>query len=139
MASETSSVAVGERKNVFEKGQNLSVKVHPNLVQLIIDYAKSIACALQDELGDTHQAVKTVMKWTGANERTVKNWVAGTNGPRGEHLLTLVRHSDAALDAFLRLAGRQRVAATSRLVEARNKLNELVGFIDRIMGDAEAM
>jgi hypothetical protein len=37
-------------------------------------------------------------------------------------------------------AGRERVAATSKFVEARNKLNELVGFIDQIMeGDTKSM
>jgi hypothetical protein len=35
-------------------------------------YAQAIAYALKAELGPTHQAVKTVMGWTGAGERTVK-------------------------------------------------------------------
>jgi hypothetical protein len=39
-----------------------------------IDYATAIAAALRDDLGGTHQATKTVMRWTGASERTVKNW-----------------------------------------------------------------
>ena len=43
-------------------------------------YPSAIAASLRKELGDTHQAVKIVMKWTGANERTVKKWLAGTNG-----------------------------------------------------------
>jgi len=37
-------------------------------------YADGIAKALHLELGGTHQAVKTMMRWTSANERTVKNW-----------------------------------------------------------------
>ena len=44
-------------------------------------YASAIAAALQQELGATHRAVKTIMKWTGANERTVKNWLAPKTAP----------------------------------------------------------
>jgi pyocin large subunit-like protein len=98
-----------------------------------INFAEAIAKALRNELGDTHQAVKTLMRWTGANERTVKNWLAGTHGPRGEHLLTLVRNSDAVLEAFLRLAGRERVIASGKLAEARTRLDELVGFLDQLL------
>jgi hypothetical protein len=42
-------------------------------------YASAIAQALQRGLGDTHRAIKIVMRWTGAAERTVKNWFAGVN------------------------------------------------------------
>ena len=59
--------------------------------------------ALREEPGDTHRAIKRAMRWTGASERTVKYWFAGERGPRGDHLIALVRNSDAAL---LVLAGR---------------------------------
>ncbi len=42
---------------------------------------QSITEALRAELGDTHRAVKTVTRWTGANERTVKNWLTGHARP----------------------------------------------------------
>jgi hypothetical protein len=67
-----------------------------------LDYARAVAKALRAELGDTHLAIKTVMRWTGASERTVKNWLAGTSGPCGMHLVALVRHSDATLESVLR-------------------------------------
>ena len=35
-------------------------------------YRQAIADALRRELGPTHQAIKTVMRWTGASERTAK-------------------------------------------------------------------
>src|SRR3989442_12441900 len=85
-----------------------------------LNYASVVAAGLRKELGDTHQAVKTVMRWTGANERTVKNWFAGTYGPRGEHLIDLLRNSDEVLDAFLSLAGREQVIAAKKLVAARD-------------------
>lgn len=36
-------------------------------------YAMVIAAALRQELGGMHRTVKTVIGWTGASERTVKN------------------------------------------------------------------
>jgi hypothetical protein len=74
-------------------------------------YAAVIAAALMSELGDTHRAIKTVMRWTGTSERTVKNWFAGTSGPSGEHLIAIVRQSDAVFDSVMLLAGRNEIAA----------------------------
>jgi hypothetical protein len=89
-------------------------------------YAETIAGALRWELGDSHRAAKTVMRWTGTNERTVKNWLAGRNGPAGEHLLTLVRRSDAVAASFMDLAGRPLPVATWTLIAARDALDRLV-------------
>ncbi len=98
-----------------------------------LSYAGTIAIALRDELGDTHQAAKTVMRWTGAGERTAKNWLAGTRGPTGEHLLSLVRHSNAVLEAFLRLAGRETSLAAVSLFDARTKLVEVLKNFDELL------
>lgn len=93
-------------------------------------YPAALGTALRTELGNSHQAVKTAMRWTGANERTVKNWLAGRRGPRGEHLLDLVRHSDAALEMVLQMAGRERIMAAKVLLDARNALANMVTQID---------
>jgi hypothetical protein len=93
-------------------------------------YAAEIARALHTELGETHQATKTLMRWTNANERTVKNWLAGSNGPRGEHLVALVKHSDLALAAFLGMAGRPHALTASELPPLRQKLQRAVEGID---------
>lgn len=69
-------------------------------------YRSAIAIALRDELGLTHRAVKTAMRWTGASERTVKYWMAGERGPSGEHLIALARHSDIVFHMILLLADR---------------------------------
>lgn len=71
-----------------------------------IDYRSAIAAALRDELGSTHRAIKTAMRWTGASERTVKYWIAGERGPSGEHLIALARHSDMVFHMVLMLADR---------------------------------
>lgn len=69
-------------------------------------YRKAIADALHRELGPTHQAIKTAMRWTGASERTAKYWLSGERGPSGEHLILLVQHSDAVLVTILTMAER---------------------------------
>jgi hypothetical protein len=99
------------------------------------NYVSVVAVGLQAELGDTHRAVKTVMKWTGANERTVKNWLAGRYGPNGEHLVHLLRHSDEVFNAFLRLAGREQAIAGENLVAVRYALAEALAKIDLSMDE----
>ncbi len=98
-------------------------------------YAQGIAQALKAELGSTHQTVKTLMKWTNASERTVKNWLAGVSGPRGEHLIALVRHSDVALDTFLLMAQRQPTIVASVLPSLRVRLLMAVETIDRCLDE----
>ncbi|MGW8467073.1 hypothetical protein [Pseudomonas sp. CLCA07] len=93
-------------------------------------HAAGMARALHMELGGTHQATKTLMRWTNANERTVKNWMAGNNGPRGEHLVALVKHSDLALAAFLGMAGRLFALTASELPLLRQKLQMAIEGID---------
>jgi hypothetical protein len=86
------------------------------------EYAVLIAEILRQELGNSHQAHKTLMKWTGANERTAKNWLSGSNGPSGEHLLQLVRNSDLVFECLLNLVGRKAVISNRTLAELRNNL-----------------
>ena len=94
------------------------------------EFEQAIAAALVSELGLTHRAVKTVMRWTGASERTVKHWFAGTHGPNGQHLIALARHSDAVVVYFLLAAGRPSLSLGIRLLTVRAHLHELVETID---------
>lgn len=107
---------------VFPNGENLG------------SYPRAIAYALKCELGPTHQTVKIIRRWTGAGERTVKNWLAGTSGPSGQHLVDLIRNSDAVLTVLLIMAGRQQVIAAQRLIDVRNKLSETIQQVDAMMG-----
>lgn len=100
-------------------------KVFPRAIEEAA-YAFAIAGALRSGVGDTHQAVKTVARWTGANERTVKNWLSGACGPSGAHLLRLIQSSDEVLEVVLRVAGREQVIAANKLAIARDKLAEIV-------------
>lgn len=95
------------------------------------NYAKMVSAALRNDLGKTHRANKTVMRWTGARERTVRNWLAGTKGPSGEHLVTLLRHSQSVREVVLGgYAGYDRSFAANKLVAAREGLRELLECID---------
>jgi hypothetical protein len=76
------------------------------------------------------------MRWTGANERTVKNWLVGRRGPRGEHLLALIQHSNAVLEVVLQLPGREQIIAGKALFDARNVLTEMLAQIDSWMNGA---
>ncbi len=98
-------------------------------------YAQAVAHALKCELGSTHQAIKIIRRWTGAGERTVKNWLAGVSGPSGQHLVDLIRNSDDVLTVLLILAGRQQVVAGQKLIDLRNKLAETVEEVDTLVGE----
>jgi hypothetical protein len=98
-----------------------------------ISVARVISDALRDELCRTTHGTKTVMAWTGASERTVKNWLSARSGPRGAHLICLMRHSRKVLDAVLLLAGREQVIAGTQIAQARNLLADAVSRIDRLM------
>lgn len=70
------------------------------------DFAIAVARALQSELGDTHRAVKTIMRWTGASERAAKNWLEGSAGPRGHYLIRLIAESDLVFELVINAADR---------------------------------
>jgi hypothetical protein len=100
----------------------------------VLPYRAAIADALQRELGTTHQAVKIIRRWTGAGERTVKNWLVGVSGPSGQHLVDLIRNSDEVLETLLLLADRPQIAAAGKVVVARDKLAQTVQQIDELLG-----
>ena len=92
-------------------------------------YAATIAKALRHELGDTHQAIKTVVRWTGASERTAKNWLSAERGPSGPHLVALASHSEVVFEALLVMLGKEALLAAKKVVDARRKLKELVDHL----------
>ena len=96
-------------------------------------YAEAIAAALRSDLGRTHQAVKTVMRWTGAGERTVKAWMAGVSGPSGARLIALMRNSETVLRAVLISAGRRPSLVSANLAVMHQALIETAGLIKAAM------
>ncbi|TFI57505.1 hypothetical protein E2493_14975 [Sphingomonas parva] len=96
-------------------------------------YAVAIADALRTELGESHRATKTLMRWTGASDRTAKNWLTGSFGPSGEHLLMLARESDSVLATVLALAGRHQHLVGAELLRIRQSLLSALELIDRLL------
>ena len=95
-------------------------------------FPEVVAEALRREFGGTPAAVKVVVRLTRANERAVKNWFDAKNGPSGENLVTLLRHSDEVLESVLRMAGRQDLIVARKLTGAREKLREMLDMIDQL-------
>lgn len=74
------------------------------------DYAFAISEALKTELGTSANAAKQIQRWTGAADRTARNWLTGVVGPRGNHLMELARESDAVLEAVITMMARPELA-----------------------------
>lgn len=104
---------------------------------LAINYSAAIALALSAELRNSSRSIKTVMKWSGASERTVKGWLSGANGPRGEHLIALLRRSDRVFTCVLELAGRRPILEEQQLLALKQAFTAAVSTIDAGL-DADA-
>jgi hypothetical protein len=61
----------------------------------------------------------------------VKNWLAATHGPSGEHLVQLARHSDEIFELFLLMADRKPVLTTVTLMLLRSHLVHTIDRLDR--------
>ena len=95
------------------------------------EFGAAVGAALRAELGSTYRAIKTVSRWTGASERTVKHWFAGHHAPSGDHFVALARHSDQVLTEFLVAANRDSVLVGLELAALRLRLIELADLIGR--------
>jgi hypothetical protein len=94
-------------------------------------FAMKIASALRAELKDRTSRAKVVAGWTGANERTVKNWFLGRYAPCGRHLVLLARNSDQVLNAILSMADRQDLLLAPKVEDLKRKVFELAAIIGR--------
>lgn len=92
-------------------------------------FAMKIASALKSELKDRNSRAKLVAGWTGANERTVKNWILGRYAPCGRHLVVLAQHSDQVLNAILSMADRQDLLLAQKVEDLRRMVLELAAII----------
>lgn len=96
-----------------------------------LPYRAVIADVLATEYGSVRSAVKSLARLTDTNERAVRNWFEGKNGPSGESLIQLMRHSDATFGAVLELCRRSR-PAKPELAELRIHLAAALVAIDAI-------
>lgn len=96
------------------------------------EYRQAISAALTQEIGGAGSAAKVAIGWTGASERTAKNWMSGSYGPTAEHLIELMRNSDTVLAVVLGLAGREEAMTTERLKRVRTELAAVLNNLDAI-------
>lgn len=101
------------------------------------EYREAISAALVHELGGAGRAAKTIIKWTGVNDRTAKNWILGYYGPSGEHLIELMGHSDTVLAVVLELAGRDGALAEEQVKHFRHELRVVLDSLDAIYGSQD--
>src|SRR5688572_13597785 len=116
------SLSKDDRKNQTIQGKSLHSE----------RFSEAIARALHTEFDQTHSAIKTVVALTGANERAVRNWFEARNGPNGEFLIALCRHSDQVLETFLLLAGRRDHLRARNLVRAKDTLKEILVLLSEL-------
>jgi hypothetical protein len=93
-------------------------------------YELAISTALRSELGGSHQAIKTLMRWTGVSERTAKSWLAGSAGPSGAHLIALMSASELVFEVVLRLAGRNWPPTANSVPDATNLLRQAIALLE---------
>ncbi|HEY0122068.1 MAG TPA: hypothetical protein VGC14_09960 [Rhizobium sp.] len=97
-----------------------------------LTFAMVISLALRRAVDDTHLSIKTVVNWTGANERTVKNWFSGRYGPSGDHLMVLANHCDEVMEAIIRMTGRKRLLVGVRLDDVERRLSAALTLIREV-------
>lgn len=100
-------------------------------------YADILSAALKRQFLGTPCALKSIARVTGANERSVKNWWTGKNGPSGEHLITLAKQSDEVLEAILLMAGRQDILVNKKISDMRRLLSGCIADLDKLAGRDE--
>lgn len=103
----------------------------PVLVELLGD-------ALRSELGSSRRATKTVMAWTGVCDRAARNWIGGTGGVTGVHLLQMARHSDTVWHMMLELVAREEAVLGFDIHGVEVALSRALGSIEALKRQAIA-
>jgi hypothetical protein len=96
-----------------------------------LPYRAVIADVLATEFGSVRSAVKNLARLTDTNERAVRNWFEGKNGPSGKSLILLMQHSDATFSVVLELCRRAR-SPEPEFAELRIHLAAAMVAIDAI-------
>jgi hypothetical protein len=119
-------------KSFPKRGDSCSSNGDGGSVDAAINFALEISAALERTLRDRNTRIKTVAGWTGANERTVKNWLSGQFGPCGAHLVALIQHSDEVLNAVLSMGGRHDLVVAQKLGDLEQRMLELMSTLQEL-------
>lgn len=93
-------------------------------------FAAMVSMVLRGRFEDRPASIKVVARWTGASERTVKNWFSGHCAPRGHFFRSLVLNCPEMLDAFLLSVGGGDRLAFAKLMEVQRVLKETLAQIE---------
>jgi hypothetical protein len=93
-------------------------------------FREAVADALRRDFGGSPAAVKRVAQLVHANERAVRNWFDARNGPNGEHLVCLARHSAAVLETMLGLSGHAALLKVQLVAHARDRVRDILMMLD---------
>jgi O-antigen/teichoic acid export membrane protein len=122
---------------------SLDVALVLNLVSLVVTAILILWVAARDDTLGFRPSARLLAEELRFGTRSLPGSLAERLQFRGDAFLINIILGEAYTAACMfngYLAGRERVAATSKFVEARNRLNELGGFIDQIMeGDIKSM
>ena len=102
---------------------------HPSETKI---FARLVSTALKASLRGQVSSIKVVAGWTGANERTVKNWFAGNSAPSGDHFLGLAENSPAVLAAFLAAINRNDCLVMAEIESARAKVEAALVALEAV-------
>jgi hypothetical protein len=94
--------------------------------------------ALQSELGASRRATKTVMGWTGVCDRAARNWINGSGGVSGVHLLQLARQSDAVWRMVIGLSSREEAILSFDIHAVEVAMSRALGSIEAMKRQAIA-
>lgn len=95
--------------------------VHTSLLDKATEseFASALAHALRAELRIMDAPAKVIGRWTGASNRAIRNWLAGTAVPSGFHLVALMRYSDLVMMTVMAAARRDYHRADSAESDGR--------------------
>lgn len=124
------SLSKNDRKVRVDDGNTFPIKPSADTEAT---FAAVIAAALRKDFGDTPAHVKHIARLTGANARTVQNWLQARNGPNGAGLVVLMRHSDEVTTAVLTLSDRENLKSAAETVKRLARLKSAVAAVHQLL------
>lgn len=126
-------MSFSENDRNFRAGDGKKFPLNPS-ADTDATFAAVIADALRRDFGATPAHVKHIARLTGANLRSVQNWVQARNGPSGSALIVLMRHSEEVTSAVLLLSDRQELHYASllkkRMAQLRIAMLAVLNLLD---------
>lgn len=94
------------------------------------EFVERLSSALRSELGGSGAAVKTIMRWTAASDRSARTWMNGGGCPSGYHLLRLARECDAVFEVIVDLTEHQEARLGTDLHAAEVAIARAMGAFE---------